>query len=111
MNASRMLSLTSITADGSPEGTSASGKGCSHGISRCSSTFAMSGVADGPFKSTGRTSRSRPSNHDKQAFVAIRYSQVRIDPRDSSYPSANRQARSIVSCTRSSASCSDPSIR
>jgi hypothetical protein len=46
----------------------------------------------------------------RQTFVAIRYIQVRTDDRCSKRSNA-RQARRYVSCTRSSASCTEPVIR
>ena len=46
----------------------------------------------------------------RHAFVAIRYSQVRSEERPSK-PSYPRHARIKVSWTRSSASCSEPSMR
>ena len=54
--------------------------------------------------------RWRPRSMSMQMFVAIRYSQDRTLDRPSN-PSAARQARSMVSCTASSASKPDPSIR
>lgn len=59
----------------------------------------------------GNGRRARPSSAVMQALVAIRYSQVRTDARVRSYRSWAFQARSIVSCTRSSASWNEPSIR
>jgi hypothetical protein len=44
-------------------------------------------------------------------LVEIRYSQVRTDARVASYRSRAFQARSIVSCTTSSASWNEPSMR
>jgi hypothetical protein len=46
----------------------------------------------------------------RHTLVAIRYSHERNEERPSN-PSAAFQARSIVSCTTSSASKADPSIR
>ena len=46
----------------------------------------------------------------RQRLVAIRYSQVRSDARPSYWPSP-RQAASRVSCSMSSASCTEPRIR
>ena len=46
----------------------------------------------------------------RQRLVATRYSQVRTDDRPSK-PARPRQAASMVSCSASSASCAEPSIR
>ena len=75
------------------------------------------GVSGAPGSSLGAPSpdgsgrRARPSSAVRHALVAIRYSQVRTDARVGSYRSRAFQARSIVSCTRSSASWNEPSIR
>ena len=59
----------------------------------------------------GSGRRARPSSAVRHTLVAIRCSQVRSEARAGSYRSAARQARSRVSCTRSSASSSEPVIR
>jgi hypothetical protein len=65
--------------------------------------------ADGPM-SIGVARRLRARNMSRQAFVAIRYNHERTDERPSNR-SAPRHARNIVSCTASSASNTEPSIR
>jgi hypothetical protein len=87
---------------------SRSGNGCSHGMSvRGGSPTAAS---DGGLRSCGSTRRARPSRASRQALVAIRYSQARTLERPSKAPMPF-QARRNVSCTRSSASSNEPSIR
>ncbi len=68
-------------------------------------------TAGGPTAS-GRTRRAvaRLARALRQAFVAMRYSQLRTEARPSKRSTA-RQARRSVSCTRSSASSSEPSMR
>jgi hypothetical protein len=88
----------------------ASGNGCSQGMS-------SAGVSGAPGSSLGAPSpdgngrRARPSRAERHALAAIRYNQVRTDARVLSYRPRARHARSIVSCTRSSASWNEPSIR
>ena len=60
--------------------------------------------------SIGRARRCRPSSMSKQTLVAILYSHERSDERPSNR-SAAFQARTSVSCTASSASNAEPSIR
>ena len=60
--------------------------------------------------SIGRARRWRPRSMSRQTLVAMRYSQERTAERPSKL-SAFFQARTIVSCTASSASNADPSIR
>ena len=67
-----------------------------------SSASAMAGT------SLGRRERARSAF--RQRLVAIRYSQERTDARPSN-ASRLRQAASSVSCTRSSASCTEPRMR
>ena len=55
--------------------------------------------------------RLRPASAVRQALVAIRYSHVRSEARSRSNRPDARQARSNVSWTRSSASCTEPSMR
>jgi len=61
-------------------------------------------------RSIGSARRFSPRSASRHTLVAIRYSQDRSEARPSN-PSAPRHARSIVSCTASSASNADPSIR
>jgi hypothetical protein len=58
----------------------------------------------------GVARRCRPESWSRHTFVAIRYSQERSAERPSK-SARPRQARTIVSCTASSASKADPSIR
>ncbi len=60
--------------------------------------------------SIGRSRRSLPLSTSKQTLVAIRYNQDRIAERPSNL-SRLRHARTKASCTASSASKGDPSIR
>ncbi len=93
-----------------PVSNRASGKGCSQGTSNA-------GVSGAPGSSLGAPSpdgkgrRARPFSADRQTLAAIAYSQVRTDARALSYRSRAFHARSIVSCTKSSASWNEPSIR
>ena len=99
-NASSTVSFATTRASGpaSGEATSSSrrsGYGCSHGTS-------AKEVSVG----TRRALRRKASRH---ALVAIRYSQARrAEPANVSRLS---HARRNVSCTRSSASSNEPSIR
>ena len=69
------------------------------------------GVADfAGARSIGRARRSFPLSMSRHTLVAIRYSHERSPDRPSKR-SKPRQARSSVSCTASSASNADPSIR
>ena len=61
-------------------------------------------------RSIGRARRCGPASMSWQTFVAIRYSHARSAARAWS-ASAERQARTIVSWTASSASEPEPSIR
>ena len=88
----------------------ASGNGCNQGMSAAGVSGAA-GSSDGAPSPEGNGRRARPSSAVRHAFVAIRYSQVRTDARALSYRSRAFHARSIVSCTRSSASWTEPSIR
>ena len=71
--------------------------------------FASTGSLEGP-RSIGRARRSRPLSMSRQTFVAIRYSHERSAARPSNRLSP-RQARIIVSCTASSASNGEASMR
>ena len=74
----------------------------------CPSDDATGGDA-GP-KSIGSARRLRPFSRSRHTLVAIRYSQVRSDERPSNR-SSPRHARTMVSCTASSVSKVEPSIR
>ena len=60
--------------------------------------------------STGSSRAPRRSSAVRQRLVAILNSQARMKPR-SSRPCMPRQARTSVSCSASSASCREPSMR
>ena len=83
---------------------------------RPSASSGSAAPSDAPRRSTpgprsiGRARRCRPRSMSRQTLVAIRYSQERSDERPSKRSTA-RQARTIVSCTASSASKPEPSIR
>ncbi len=64
----------------------------------------------GPARSIGRARALRPFSASRQTLVAMRYSQERSADRPSK-PRCPRQARTMVSCTASSASKTEPSIR
>jgi hypothetical protein len=64
----------------------------------------------GGCNSIGKARRLRLRSMSMHTFVAIRCSQVRSDERPSK-PPYSRHARTIVSCTASSASNGEPSIR
>ena len=68
------------------------------------------GPRPAPPSPDGSGRRPRRSIAVRHTLVAIRYSQVRTDARPSN-PSKDRHARRYVSCTRSSASSAEPSIR
>ena len=109
-NASRIPARDTATAAGSsPAPASPPGNGCSHGTSGAAAS-AASGSCAGPPSPDGSGRRPRRSIAVRHAFVAIRYSQVRTDDRPWN-PSKDRHARRYVSCTRSSASSAEPSIR
>ena len=111
MNASRIDSRCTASSAGSVSGASTrpSGIGCSHTDSGSTSPNGPSPVPSVPI-SIGRARRLRPSSMSRQTFVAIRYSHDRSEERPSNR-SKLRQARTIVSCTASSASNDEPSIR
>ena len=92
---------------------SASSSGVGSGViqvtSGSSARFSNSGSCAGP-RSIGLARRSRPASASKQTFVAIRYSHD-LSPERPSNRSSDRQARTIVSCTASSASKAEPSMR
>jgi hypothetical protein len=93
-----------------PVSNRASGNGCSHGMSSAGVSGAAGSSLGAP-SPDGSGRRARPSSADRHTLAAIRYSQVRTDAREGSYRSRAFHARSIVSCTRSSASWNEPSIR
>ncbi len=64
----------------------------------------------GDVRSIGRARRCAAGPMSRHTLVAIRYSHVRSAARPSK-PSNFDQARTIVSCTASSASKADPSMR
>lgn len=64
----------------------------------------------GPVRSTGRARLLPAFSMSRQTLVAMRYSQERSEERPSNL-SKLRQARTSVSCTASSASKAEPSIR
>ena len=111
-NASRTESRTVAISAGSPCSgrTLASGMGVtqrsSDGQGRSS---ASTGGDDGP-RSIGSARRLSPRSASRHTLVAIRYTQDRTLDRPSKL-SAFFHARSIVSCTASSASNADPSMR
>jgi hypothetical protein len=109
-NASRMLSLETAISAGSPDSTCESAIGDTQISSgRASPSSDSTGGEAGP-RSIGSARRCLPRSMSRQMLVAIRYSQERTLDRPSK-PSAARQARSSVSCTASSASKPEPSIR
>jgi hypothetical protein len=89
---------------------SASGIGSIQGISEFRSGRIVGSLL-APTRPAGSARLPRCSSAVRQALVAMRYSQVRSEARCSSNRSAARQARTIVSWTRSSASWTEPSIR
>jgi hypothetical protein len=91
--ASRIPARDTATAAGSSRSpaSNTSGRGSSHGTSAAAISGAA-GSSAGPPRPDGRGRRPRRSIAVRHAFVAIRYSQVRIDERPSN-PSNERQAR------------------
>ena len=118
-----MLSRAATTVAGSAAGLAALAVPVSpsrvpgNGSSQRSSGWSMVGSCavsarpPGRLRSDGSGRRLRLSRAFRQALVAIRYSQVRSEARSSSKLADDRHARSMVSCTRSSASWTEPSIR
>lgn len=76
--------------------------------SNCARSGAAAGVGDD--RSIGRARRWAAGAMSRQTLVAIRYSQVRSAERPWN-PSNLDHARTMVSCTASSASKAEPSIR
>ena len=87
MKASRMLirDVTITAGSAGPELTSASGMGCSHGISGRSAAGGAAGSWLGLPRPDGSGRRPLFSSARRQALVAIRYSQVRSDARPSNW--------------------------
>ena len=108
--AQRLLGLRELGRVASLEcgSTCASGIGSSHVTS--GSVFSVLSGVPTSVSSIGRARRWRPLSMSMQTFVAIRYSQDFSAERPSKR-SMLRHARSIVSCTASSASKDEPSIR
>ena len=86
------------------------GNGCSQGMSNTGVSGAPGSWLGAP-SPDGNGRRARPSSADRHTLVAIRYNHIRTDACVPSYRSRAFHARSIVSCTRSSASWNEPSIR
>ena len=112
MKARRTFVRDAATAAGSADSgrSSASGMGWSHGTSGVAAASGPSGLSPGAPSPDGSGRRPRVSIARRQALVAMRYSQVRSDERPSNWPK-DRHARSSVSCTWSSASWTEPSMR
>jgi hypothetical protein len=110
-NASRSVSRSCASSAGSAASgsTRASGIGSSQTFSGSVVTSASAGVP-APLRSIGRARRLRPSSMSRQTFVAILYSHD-LNAARPSKRSALRHARNIASCTASSASNEEPSIR
>lgn len=114
-NANRMLSRSIARSAGSrsPAGGSASASGigsiqCSRGRwESCISAVTAVGLGS---TSNARYLRSRPVSMSRHTLVAMRYSHVPSEDR-SPNPSRFRHARKIASCTASSASTTEPSMR
>src|SRR5208337_1818863 len=105
-----MLSWASYRASG--DGLASSKKSSGKGPSQIGSATGAAGGALGSAERErpgGKVRRGRRSRASRQAFVAILYSHERNDARPSKVPSFCH-ARKRLSCTRSSASCKDPSI-
>jgi hypothetical protein len=106
--ASEIVSRSTVTASGpgwpaAISSSSESGYGCTHG----------NAATDGPAPDralAGTARRASRRSVSRQALVATRYSQVRGLDRPWKH-SRERQARRKTSCTCSSASSKDPSIR
>jgi hypothetical protein len=91
--------------------TNRSGYGSSHPTSAAIGGTSPSGSAAGA-TSTANTRGPRRATCSRHAFVAMRYSQARNDHHPPRLNRARaRQARANVSCTRSSDSSNDPTIR
>ena len=109
---SSIVSRATTTASGpsSAGASSRSGYGCSHGRSSGGGTGASGSAAAAT--SGGITRRGRRRSTSRHAFVAIRYSHAFSDERASAAKLARlRHARRNVSCTRSSESSNEPSMR
>ena len=110
-NASRIVSWATASSAGSPSAGTAPRR-ASAGSRSPPGSVASGSVLAAPAadRSIGRARRLRPRSMSRHTLVAIRYSQERSDERPSNRSNAC-QARTIVSCTASSASNADPSIR
>ena len=111
MKASRMVSCSTTR----PAGSASAGTGPSPGNGSTqaeSGSVATGSVLDGTGvdRSMGMARRLRLRSMSRQTLVAIRYSHERSADRPSNRSNAC-QARTMASCTASSASCADPSIR
>ena len=110
-NASEMASLASYRVSGpgalsASPASSESGTGSSQSTSPSrlgSGVLARGAAAAGGWRRPARCAF-------RHRLVATRYSQVRTEDRPSN-PARPRHALSIVSCSASSASCIEPSIR
>jgi hypothetical protein len=110
ISASRRLSRVVTIVAGSSDRTSESAIGSMNRTDgSLGSTPGERSVAGAP-RPDGNARRPRCSSAVRHTFVAIRYSQTRTDDR-SSNADHDRQARRYTSCTASSASCTDASIR
>ena len=110
MNASRMLCRRMARSAGLESSGSTSDSGIGSMNSAAGRVLSSSRtVPTGP-SSIGRTRRARSASASRHTRVAMLYSQVFTDERCSKR-SRLRQARTSVSCTASSASSGEPSIR
>jgi hypothetical protein len=111
MNASRTDSRANATFAGSPDDgtTSESGAGSIHTASVSGGGSGRSACEAGS-RSIGRARRWREPSMSRQTLVAMRYSHERSWERPSNR-SRDFQARTMVSCTASSASKAEPSMR
>ncbi len=109
--ARRIVSRAAATSAGSPSSgtTRLSGMGSIQAPSGSVPSFAVATVETAS-RSIGRARRWRPFSIDRQTLVAMRCSHERRAARPSKRSYA-RQARTNVSCTASSASKPEPSIR
>lgn len=101
-------SAASSAGSASAGKTQTSGIGSIH--SRSGTAVKTSSIVPTGPRSIGRTRFARSASASRQTRVAMRVIQVRSEARPSKRSSA-RQARTIVSCTASSASEAEPSIR
>jgi len=106
-----MLSRSTARSAGSPPAgaRSPSGTGCTQMLSGSASPSCVED-GTGAERSIGRARRCPLRSMSRHTLVAMRYSQDRNAERPSNRSRA-RQARTRVSCTASSASKVEPSIR